>query len=104
MWFSSSWNEKKKGEKKKTELQVADWATAHPLALGHDTMVCIMTGKAGCAAKGPTTRPGKATTQPSNVVTRSRGRRDTAGSALSRRLAGGEYRNTKHCIVTGERD
>ena len=67
-------------------------------------MVCIVTGKAGCAAKGAMTRPGKATTWSSNVMTRPRGRRDTTGNALSRRLAGGECHDTKHCIVTGERD
>ena len=63
-------------------------------------MVCIVTGMAGCAAKGATTRPDKATTQLSNAATRPRGRRDTAGRARARDLAGGECRDTKFCIVT----
>ena len=65
---------------------------------------------AGCVAKGAmtrpgkaTTRPGKATTRPSNAATQPRGRRDTVGSARARDLAGGECRDTKHCIVTGAR-
>ena len=39
-WFSNSWNEKK-------NVVLGSWATTHPLALGHDQMVCIVTGKAG---------------------------------------------------------
>ena len=38
---------------------LGSWATAHPLALGHDTMVCIVTSMAGCTAKGATTRRSK---------------------------------------------
>ena len=82
---------------------LGSWATIHPPALDHDTMVCIVTGMAGYAAKGATTRPGKATTQSSNAATRPRGRHDTTGSAHMRGLAGCECHNTKYFIVTGER-
>ena len=82
---------------------LGSWATAHPPALGHDTMVCIVTSMAGCAAKEATTRPGKAMTRTSNSETRSRGRLDMTESARAGGLAGGECRDTKHCIVTGAR-
>ena len=66
---------KKKLRKKNLKKIVpGSWATAHPPALGHDTMVCIVTGIAGCATKGATTRQGKAMTRPSNAATRPRGR------------------------------
>ena len=37
---------RKKNDVKKKKV-LGSWATAHPPALGHDTMVCIVTGKVG---------------------------------------------------------
>ena len=68
LWFSSSWNERKK----KTELQVAGWATAQFfLSLSHNTTSCIVTGKARRQHRGAQGSAGTciwvATIRPGNV-------------------------------------
>ena len=81
---------------------LGSWATAHPPALGHDTMVCIVKGMAGCTAKGVTIRPGlghdTAEHEPQYGVQCAR-----YGRQRARGLVGGECRDTKLCIVTGAR-
>ena len=106
-WFSSSWNERKK----KTELQVAGWAIAQFfLSLSHNKASCIVIGKAGRQRRGtlghaagwprhgqprPRYNHGKAGTRSREAMTRP--------AAHARDLAKGECRDTKYCIVTGEK-
>ena len=47
---------------------LGSWATAHLLALGHDTMVCIVTGMAGACSRAATTRPVGPTTRSRDTV------------------------------------
>ena len=83
---------------------VGSWATAHPPALGHNTMVCIVTSMDGCTENGP--RHGRARPRHDRAMLRhSRDEGcDTVGNTRVRGLAGGVCRDTKFCIVTGARD
>ena len=56
----------------------------------------------GAAARA-TTRPATPTIRPWHGCDTAKGGHDTAGSARTLGLAGGECRDTKFCIVTGER-
>ena len=117
LWSYSSWKRKKMCEKKnknKNKMCRRSLAGLLPiLALGHDTVHCIVTGMAGVCSRvftsgqealrhGPTTRPDEATTRRGRVTIRPTTRQACARGMWQRAhvhsLARGS-RDTKHCIV-----
>ena len=101
-------------KKNKTELQVAGWATAQIfLSLSHNTASCIVTGKVGrqrrgslgCArmcSGGPRHGQPRPRYCHGKVAIRLR-EATTQPATLTRSLARGKCRDTKFCIVTGDR-